>query len=128
MVKSLNATKTKPCDKNCFECPYPDCIYDGLDHEDYKAEKYLDTISGAKVCKTKDRSAYKKKWNQENKERIQAQAKKRYAENRESLLAYQRKYRQENKGRINARARDRQQKQKEDIHGNKCKNHRTGFN
>lgn len=30
------------CDKDCFNCPYPDCINDEMDHADYIASAELD--------------------------------------------------------------------------------------
>ena len=30
------------CDKNCFECPYDDCILDELDAADYKELSMID--------------------------------------------------------------------------------------
>ena len=43
--------KTKTCDRNCFSCPYDDCIYDGLDYDDYLAENELDSTYA--VCEVK---------------------------------------------------------------------------
>ena len=30
------------CDKNCFCCPFEDCISDEMDYEDYIEEKRID--------------------------------------------------------------------------------------
>jgi len=27
--------KQPPCDRDCFNCKFPDCIYDGLEYADY---------------------------------------------------------------------------------------------
>jgi hypothetical protein len=58
-------------------------------------------------AKTKKR-AYQKRWSDENRDRLNATARKRYAENRESVLAYQSAYRKANIDRINEKARERQ--------------------
>lgn len=30
-----NKKPSKCCKPDCFHCPYPDCIYDGMEIEDY---------------------------------------------------------------------------------------------
>lgn len=32
------------CDKGCFNCKFPDCIYDGLDANDYAETSARDKI------------------------------------------------------------------------------------
>lgn len=58
MVKSLKANK--PCDKNCFECPYPDCINDEMNLEDYEAEKKIDKLAGVKSTPLNDKKVTKR--------------------------------------------------------------------
>lgn len=58
------------CDYDCFHCPYEDCINDEMRLEDYKSEKKLDFLSGARGYKTpKAIRAAQKKYYEENKEK-----------------------------------------------------------
>ena len=34
--------KDPPCDKDCFHCKHPDCIYDRLDADDYLEQDRTD--------------------------------------------------------------------------------------
>ena len=91
------------CDKNCFACPYEDCICDDLTYEDYKAEREIDLLTGAKEYKTSpNERARKKRYYEENKERIAATRREQRANNKEKISAYQRKYREENKEKVAA--------------------------
>lgn len=38
----MSMGKAPPCNKDCEHCPFPDCVWDGLDHEDYKELAALD--------------------------------------------------------------------------------------
>lgn len=31
-----------PCDKDCKHCKFPDCVWDGLDYDDYKEQAQRD--------------------------------------------------------------------------------------
>ena len=102
------------CDKNCFSCTYADCIYDGLDYDDYKAERELDLISGAKELAGSPKArAAQRKYYEENREKVAAAQRKYYEENREKVAAAQRKYREENREKVNADSRSYYQKNKE---------------
>ena len=91
------------CGKNCFACPYEDCICDDLTYEDYKAEREIDLLTGAKEYKTSpNERARKKRYYEENKERIAATRREQRANNKEKISAYQRKYREENKEKVAA--------------------------
>ena len=86
------------CDKNCFVCPYEDCICDDLTYEDYKAEREIDLLSGAVRPRTPSNiRAAQRKYYEENKEKVAAARRKYYEENKEKVAAAQRKYREENK-------------------------------
>lgn len=90
------------CDKNCFACPYEDCIYDDLTYEDYKAEREIDLLSGAVELKTPpniraaqrkyyeenidDLKAYKRAWYQSNKERLRIKRQEKRRERRSGCL------------------------------------------
>ena len=86
------------CDYDCFHCPYEDCINDEMRLEDYQAGKKLELISGAKEYKTSEsHRAAKKKYREENKEKVAAAKKKYREENKEKVAAYSKKYYEENK-------------------------------
>ena len=83
------------CNRDCFHCPYEDCINDELLLEDYKSEKELDFLSGARGYKTpKAIRAARKKYREENKEKVAAAKKKYYEENKEKWKEYNQKSRQ----------------------------------
>ena len=83
------------CNRDCFHCPYEDCINDELLLEDYKSEKELDFLSGARGYKTpKAIRASNKKYREENKEKVAAAQKKYYEENKEKWKEYNQKSRQ----------------------------------
>ncbi len=83
------------CDYDCFHCPYEDCINDEMRLEDYQEGKELELISGAKEYNTsKSRRAARKKYYEENKEKVAAYRKKYYEENKEKWKEYNQKSRQ----------------------------------
>ncbi len=83
------------CNRDCFHCPYEDCINDELLLEDYQVEKEIDLLSGAKKYKTpKAIRASSKKYREENKEKVAARNKKYYEENKEKWKEYNQKSRQ----------------------------------
>ncbi|MCI8915647.1 MAG: hypothetical protein HFF26_03135 [Oscillospiraceae bacterium] len=66
----------RPCDKDCEHCKYPDCVYDGLDAEDYAQSRELDrelTQSPA----AKKLAAYQRAYYEANKEKLAAREKRR---------------------------------------------------
>ena len=86
------------CNRDCFHCPYEDCINDELLPEDYQVEKEIDLLSGAREYKTpKAIRASNKKYREENKEKVAARNKKYREENKEKVAAAQKKYYEENK-------------------------------
>ena len=87
----------KVCDKNCFSCTYADCIYDGLDYDDYKAERERDLISGAKeLAGSLKARAAKRKYYEENREKMNADSRSYYQKNKEKWA----KYRQNRKAKL----------------------------
>ena len=86
------------CNRDCFHCPYEDCINDELLLEDYQVEKEIDLLSGAREYKTpKAIRASNKKYREENKEKVAAAQKKYREENKEKVAAAKKKYYEENK-------------------------------
>lgn len=63
------------CDKDCFHCPYDDCINDDITYEDFKSEQEIDKIIGIRKPMDGRLQAQQKEYYQRNKERIQAQRK-----------------------------------------------------
>lgn len=83
------------CNRDCFHCPYEDCINDELLPEDYQVEKEIDLLSGAREYKTpKAIRSSNKKYREENKEKVAAAQKKYYEENKEKWKEYNQKSRQ----------------------------------
>lgn len=108
------------CNKDCFNCIYSDCINDRLDAEDFKRDSSDDLLSHEKKLAKARNARYRenhqeelkrksiawnnankervldttKKWQQENKARISAMKRKRYAENPEYYRQKQNEYRQ----------------------------------
>ena len=74
------------CNRDCFNCPYPDCINDEMTAEDYQEALQRDRVtlnSNEKLKLNEKKRAY-------------------YAENRERRLAWQRDYYQANRDHIRA--------------------------
>ncbi len=83
------------CNRDCFHCPYEDCINDELLLEDYQVEKEIDLLSGAREYNTSEsHRAAKKKYYEENKEKVAAYSKKYREENKEKWKEYNQKSRQ----------------------------------
>lgn len=58
----------KVCDKDCLNCPYPDCINDELDHEDYMAERALEEFLRPKTARQKQIAAQQRAYREANRE------------------------------------------------------------
>lgn len=83
------------CNRDCFHCPYEDCINDELLLEDYQVEKEIDLLSGAREYNTSEsHRAAQKKYREENKEKVAAYSKKYREENKEKWKEYNQKSRQ----------------------------------
>ena len=104
------------CDRNCFTCPYEDCICDDITYEDFRAEKEIDLMSGAKVYKTSSKArAIQKRYREENKEKVAAAQKRYYEENKEKVAAAQKRYREENKEKVAAARKRYREENKEKV-------------
>lgn len=89
------------CNKDCFNCIYPDCICDSMDSADYKAAAARDKETGKKrryirradqIIDTGERKEYWKLYYHENKERINARRRERRLENPEKYRAESKRY------------------------------------
>lgn len=77
------------CNKDCFHCPYPDCIDDDMDHEDYVEAAERDRELRFTPEKRKV-AAQKKAWYEANREKVAAQQKAYREAHREKLAEKQR--------------------------------------
>ena len=104
------------CNRDCFHCPYEDCINDELLLEDYQVEKEIDLLSGARGYKTpKAIRAAQKQYREENKEKVAARNKKYREENKEKVAAYSKQYREENKEKVAAYKKQYREENKEKV-------------
>ena len=83
------------CDRDCFNCQYPDCICDDMTYEDWRED--LEEYIAPKTAAQRRIADYHAKYYAENKERIANYKAKYYAENKERIAACNAKYRAENK-------------------------------
>lgn len=121
-----NKKPKKCCCPDCFNCPYEDCKWDGMSAEDYldttidkinhlvprevqmarnRANRYArknrERIKKASLewyyAHREEQIEKSKKWNHENKDRVAAAKRKRWAENPEYYRQKQREYRAKKK-------------------------------
>ena len=59
------------CNKDCFNCPFPDCVNDDLDHDDYKALAELDKELTS-TPKKKKLAAANRAYREANKDKVAA--------------------------------------------------------
>jgi transcriptional regulator with XRE-family HTH domain len=91
------------CNKDCEHCPYPDCINDEMDWDDYEASEERDKLLKVKdsaPTKTQKESYYKR-----NREACLARCKEHYKNHSEQYREYRKKYYAENRERILLRQR-----------------------
>lgn len=69
------------CDRDCFNCQYPDCICDDMTCEDWRED--LEEYIAPKTAAQRRKANYNAKYRAENKERIANYNAKYYAENKE---------------------------------------------
>ncbi len=69
------------CDRDCFNCQYPDCICDDMTYEDWRED--LEEYIAPKTAAQRRIADYQVKYYAENKERIAANKAKYRAENKE---------------------------------------------
>ena len=95
------------CDRDCFHCPYPDCI---LDEEDMSPEDWRESTERERSIKRAGRSenaARNAAYRQANKEKIAAYHAAYCQANKEKIAAYYAAYYREHKDEINARRREK---------------------
>lgn len=98
------------CDKNCFQCKFADCIYDGMEYDDYLQSAALDK----ELIQTADQkkvAAYKRAYREANKEKVAAYQRAYYEANKEKAAAY----REKNRDKIREKNRKRYELNKESL-------------
>ena len=75
------------CSKDCFACPFPDCINDAMDGEDLQESVRRDR----QLCSKGGKSA-KATYYERNREKVLAKAHAYYAVNREEISARKQAY------------------------------------
>jgi len=96
--------KQPPCDRDCFNCKFPDCIYDGMEYEDYVEQSERDKAL-TETPERKKLAAQKRAYYEANKEKVAAQQRAYREANREKLAAQQRAYREANREKLAAQQR-----------------------
>ena len=97
-----------PCGKDCFNCEFPECIYDRLDAEDYKQSDERDRLL-TQTPQQKKVAAQQRAYYEANREKLAAQRRAYREANREKLAAQQRAYREANREKLAARRKNQSQ-------------------
>ena len=63
-----------PCGKDCFNCEFPECIYDRLDAEDYKQSDERDRLL-TQTPQQKKLAAQQRAYREANREKLAARRK-----------------------------------------------------
>lgn len=82
------------CNHDCFNCPYPDCIVDGMTAEEYRESSRIEReLIRPKSRKEIAIAAKQREYYEANRESIAAKKREYYEANREKHNAYMREYR-----------------------------------
>lgn len=98
-----NKRPPKCCKPDCFHCPYTDCMYGGMEQEDFQLEVMEEEIPREVRMARARANRYAKK----NREKIRENSLKHYYEHREEYCERSRKWSHENKQRAAAMKRKR---------------------
>ena len=92
------------CNRDCFCCPYEDCILDENDisFAEYLAENDIEELLFPKTQRQKKIAAYGKAYYEANKEKFAARNKAYREDNKEKIAAYKKAYYEANKEKIAA--------------------------
>ena len=80
------------CNRDCFNCPHPDCILEELSAEDYQAQREAEKAAFPKTLAGRKLAAKQRAY---------------YEANREEIAAKQRAYREANREEIAKRRREK---------------------
>lgn len=85
------------CNKDCEHCPYPDCINDEMDWDDYEESAERDKLLKVKSRFPKDPN--KPSYYERNRDKCLARCREHYEKNREHYRKYRKNYYRENRDR-----------------------------
>ena len=87
-----------PCGEadSCEHCPYPDCTWEGLSSDEYRASYERD--ADARHANQDKRAAQRRTYREANREKVAAQQRAYYEANRVKINDYMRNYRKRKKG------------------------------
>jgi len=92
------------CDRNCFACPYPDCVNDEMIADDYRAEREIDkNFLFPLSARQRSIAAYQKAYYEANRDEIAAKQKAYREANRDEIAAKQKAYGEANRDEIAAK-------------------------
>ena len=81
------------CNRDCFNCPFPDCVEDTLDAEDYRLARQIEReVILPKTKREKEIAAKQRAYYEANREEIAAKQRAYREANREKYNAYMRGY------------------------------------
>ena len=98
-LSSIPKGEPPVCNRDCFQCPFPDCVDDRITQEERRASMIRDS-------ELKERSkvaAAKKAYYEANREKVAAAKKAYYEANREKVAAAQKAYREANREKVAAK-------------------------
>lgn len=116
------------CNRDCFNCPYPDCICDEETQEDIDAAERRDETIQTGWSRAEKKYRQQKRYRETHREQARAASHAHYAANRdyyrekhaewykankERILAQQREYRKAHAAEISARKKEQYRKKKE---------------
>ena len=94
-----------PCGEadSCEHCPYPDCTWEGLGRDEFRASYERD--ADARHANQDKRAAQKRAWYEANREKVAAKQRAWYEANREKVAAQKRAYYEANREKVAAQQR-----------------------
>lgn len=86
------------CNKDCFHCPYPDCINDGMNTADYRESREIErNVLFTPTRKQQQLAQYRREYREANKEKIAQYQREYYEANREKIAQRKRECRKRKK-------------------------------
>ena len=95
------------CNKDCFNCPFPDCVLDELDAEDYRKAKEVDDLLHPQTKHQKKLAAQQRAYYEANRDKVAAQQRAYREANRDKLAAQQRAYYEANRDKVACRRKEK---------------------
>ena len=85
------------CNRDCFNCPHPDCILETLEAADYQAQRQAEKAAFPRTQKQRKLAAKQRAYREANREELAAKKRAYYEANREELAAKHRAYYEANR-------------------------------